>query len=30
MSDEAFADWLVAEALRAGKARVDGGRLIAL
>lgn len=30
MSDEAFADWLVTEALRAGKARVDGGRLIAL
>lgn len=30
MSDEAFADWLVAEALRAGKARVDGERLIAL
>ena len=30
MSDEAFADWLVAEALRAGKARVDGGWLIAL
>ena len=28
MSDEAFADWLVAEALRAGKARVDGGRLV--
>jgi len=30
MSDEAFTDWLVAEALRAGKARVDGERLIAL
>ena len=28
MSDEAFADWLVAEALRAGKARVDGERLV--
>lgn len=28
MSNEAFADWLVAEALRAGKARVDGGRLV--
>lgn len=30
MSDEAFSDWLVTEAVRAGKARVDGERLIAL
>lgn len=30
MSNEAFSDWLVTEAVRAGKARVDGERLIAL
>ncbi|MEQ1596064.1 MAG: MBL fold metallo-hydrolase [Casimicrobium sp.] len=30
MSDEAFSDWLVTESVRAGKARVDGERLIAL
>ncbi len=28
MSDEAFADWLVAEAVRAGKAQIKGGQLV--
>ncbi len=30
MSDEAFADWLVAEAVRAGKIRVDGDRIVSV
>ena len=30
MSDEAFADWLLGEAVRAGKVRVEGGEMVSV
>jgi glyoxylase-like metal-dependent hydrolase (beta-lactamase superfamily II) len=30
LSDEAFADWLLGEAVRAGKVRVDGGQIVSV